>query len=60
MSHSVTWKVTLRTEEELTATVTADVDADEETLRELALQQADDGEVTWETVYAETSAVMVE
>jgi hypothetical protein len=56
----VTWKVTLRTEEELTATVTADVDADEETLRELALQQADDGEVTWETVYAETSAVMVE
>lgn len=60
MSHSVTWKVTLRTEDELIATVTADVDADEETLRELALQQADDGEVAWETVYAETSAVMVE
>jgi hypothetical protein len=56
----VTWKVTLRTEDELIATVTADVDADEETLRELALQQADDGEVAWETVYAETSAVMVE
>lgn len=53
------WKVTLRTEQKLTATVTASVDADEETLRELALQQADAGEVTWETTYGETSAGMV-
>lgn len=59
MSQQMQWKVTLRTEQKLTATVTASVDADEETLRELALQQADAGEVTWETTYGETSAGMV-
>lgn len=48
------WTVTLLTEQRLVATVIAGNDTDKNTLRELALMQADEGRVAWETTSAVT------
>ena len=43
------WTVTLLTEQRLVATVIAGNDTDKDTLCELALMQADEGRIAWET-----------
>jgi hypothetical protein len=49
------WEVTLTTQQTLTTIVVSDHEADDDTLRELALAKADRHEAIWETVYSETS-----
>jgi hypothetical protein len=50
------WKVTLTMTQKLTHVVVADERATEETLTELALQAADDGDASWTTTYNRTRA----
>lgn len=49
------WEVTLTTQQTLTTIVVSDREADDDTLRELALMKADRHEAIWKTDYAETS-----